>query len=172
MRLQKASLEPPAGLPHLLEQLGPVGENGFIGTGQPTNTETMPSYLQSLVDMDMGLNLRPQWVPMTTFWLVNHEDEIVGVSRLRHRLTPSLLEDGGHIGYYVRPDYRGRGYGKIILTLTLQEARKLDIERALLTVRHDNIPSIRIIETSGGVMEDERTDPDGVRYRRYWIGLT
>jgi predicted acetyltransferase len=172
MRLQKASLEPPSGLPHLLEQLGASGENGFIGTGQPTDAKTLAGYLQSLVDMDMGVNLRPQWVPMTTFWLVNHEDEIVGVSRLRHRLTPSLLEDGGHIGYYVQPDYRGRGYGKIILTLTLQEARKLDIERALLTVRHDNTPSIRIIETSGGVMEDERTDPDGVRYRRYWISLT
>jgi predicted acetyltransferase len=171
MRLQKAALEPPAGLQLLLEQLGAAGENGFIGTGQPPNTETLASYLQSLVDMDIGVNLRPGWVPMTTFWLLNDQDETVGVSRLRHRLTPLLIEDGGNIGYYVQPNYRGRGYGKIILKLTLLEARKLGIENALLTVASSNQPSIRIIESNGGVLEDERTDPEGVLYRRYWISL-
>jgi predicted acetyltransferase len=171
MRLVRASLEPPVGLELLLEQLGTAGENGFVGTGQPPKTETLASYLQTLVDMDMGVNLRPGWVPMTTFWLLDLQDEIVGVSRLRHRLTPSLLEDGGHIGYYVRPDYRGLGYGKTILSLTLIEARKLGIERVLLTVDSDNRPSIRVIEHNGGVMEDERVDAEGDPYRRYWIDL-
>jgi predicted acetyltransferase len=172
MRLQKASHEPPTGLQRLLDQLGAEGENGFMGTGQPPNTETLASYLRSLVDMDVGANLPPQWVPMTTFWLIDDQDEVVGVSRLRHRLTPSLIQDGGHIGYYVRPDYRGRGYGKAILNLTLLEARKLGIERALLTVASSNRPSIRIIESNGGVMEDERVGVDGILHGRYWIRLT
>jgi predicted acetyltransferase len=108
---------------------------------------------------------------MTTFWLLDDSKEIVGVSRLRHRLTASLLEDGGHIGYYIRPAYRGRGHGHELLALTLVEARKLGIQRALLTISSTNTPSIRIAERAGGVLEDERVDAEGVPYRRYWIDL-
>jgi predicted acetyltransferase len=46
------------------------------------------------------------------------------------------------------------------------------LDRVLLTVRSDNQPSIRVIEFNGGVMEDERKDDEGVRYRRYWIDLS
>ncbi|MPZ49922.1 MAG: GNAT family N-acetyltransferase [Dehalococcoidia bacterium] len=171
MKLVKASLEPPSGLKMLLEQLGTTGENGFMGTGQPANTDTLASYLQSLMDMDNGANLRPEWVPMTTYWLLDNEEQIVGVSRLRHQLTLALLNDGGHIGYYVLRSQRRKGYGNTILRLTLVEARKLGIQRALLTVESDNIPSIHIAEANGGQLEDERLDEDGVLYRRYWIDL-
>jgi predicted acetyltransferase len=123
------------------------------------------------MDMSDGINLKPGWVPMTTHWLLDDAGEVVGVGRLRHRLTPALLEDGGHIGYYVRPTHRGKGYGTEILRLLLVEARKLGIDRALLTVHSDNGASIRVIERNGGVLEDERTDPEGVPYRRYWIAL-
>ena len=171
MRLVKASLEPPPGLEELLSQLG-EGENGFVGTGQPANTESLGAYVQSLVDMANGINLRPDWVPMTTHWLLDDNERIIGVSRLRHSLTPSLLVDGGHIGYYVLPLERGKGYGTALLRLTLIEARRYGIERALLTVDSDNEPSIRVIERNGGVQEDERVDADGIPYRRYWIDLT
>ena len=171
VRLVKASLEAPAGLQELLEQLGD-GENGFVGTGQMPNTQSLATYLRSLVDMDLGIILRPGWVPMTTHWLLDDAGVVAGVSRLRHRLTPELLNDGGNIGYYIRPAYRGKGHGKTILALTLIEARKLGLERVLLTVRIGNQPSIRVIETNNGILEDERTDPEGFPYRRYWIDLT
>jgi predicted acetyltransferase len=170
MRLVKASLEPPSGLEELLSQLA-KGENGFVGAGQPANATSLRTYLQSLVDMESGINLRPGWVPMTTHWLLDEDERIVGVSRLRHRLTPSLLADGGHIGYYVLPSERGKGHGTIILRLALIEARELNIDRALLTVNSDNVASIRVIETNGGILEDERVDEDGIPYRRYWIDL-
>ena len=109
---------------------------------------------------------------MTTCWLVDDGGVIAGVSRIRHSLTARLLAHGGHIGYYVRASYRGQGHGTQILALTLIEARKLGLERVLLTVDSDNLPSIRVIETNGGVMEDERVDSEGLRYRRYWIDLT
>jgi predicted acetyltransferase len=171
VKLVKVSMTPPPGLEALLAQLW-RGENGFVGTGQPVSTETLESYLRGLVDMDQGLNLRDGWVPMTTHWLLDGEERIVGVSRLRHRLTPALLEDGGHIGYYVLPPERGKGYGTAILRLTLIEARRLGIERALLTVDSDNTPSIRVIEANAGVLEDERVDENGTPYRRYWIDLS
>jgi predicted acetyltransferase len=42
----------------------------------------------------------------------------------------------------------------------------------LITTNSDNAPSIRVIETNGGVMEDERIDDTGKPYRRYWIETT
>jgi predicted acetyltransferase len=92
------------------------------------------------------------------------------MSRLRHELNDVLLYHGGHIGYYVRAAVRGRGYGTVLLALTLAKGRTLGIERFLLTVDSDNAPSIRVIEGNGGLLEDERVDREtGRRFRRYWI---
>jgi predicted acetyltransferase len=171
MRLDKASLEPPSGLADVYRELG-ASENGFFGeSGVAAGTLPMSDHLQRLVDMSDGRNLRPGWVPMTTHWLLDDSGVVAGVSRLRHSLTPELLNDGGNIGYYIRPAYRGKGHGKTVLALTLIEARNLGLDRVLLTVRTTNQPSIRVIESNAGVLEDERTDPEGLPYRRYWIDL-
>jgi len=172
MRLVKVSLEPPPGLADVYRELG-ASENGFFGEAEVASGKLpMQEHLQRLVDMSEGRNLRRRWVPMTTHWLLHDAGVVAGVSRLRHRLTPELLNDGGNIGYYVRPAYRGKGHGRTILALTLEEARRLGLERVLLTVRTGNLPSIRVIEANGGVLEDERVDAEGLAYRRYWIDLT
>jgi predicted acetyltransferase len=120
--------------------------------------------------MAAGRNLPDGWVPMTTFWLVDESGAVVGVSRVRHSLTPFLRKHGGHIGYYIARERRGKGYGTQILTLTLAEARRLGLDRVLLTVNSDNERSIRVIERNGGVMEDEGIDETtGKLHRRYWI---
>src|SRR5690606_29502328 len=128
------------------------------------------AFLGRLVAHARGVDLPAGWVPATTFWLLDDEGQVAGMSRLRHRLNETLLNHGGHIGYYVRPGARGRGYGTQILALTLAEGRRLGIQRFLLTVRTKNAASIRVIEANGGVMEDERIDEDGIPFRRYWIG--
>jgi predicted acetyltransferase len=166
MRPVPASLVPPPGLKALLLELGD-GENGFMGV----ETQNVTDYLKRLVDCAQGVNMAEGHVPSTTFWLLDDAGALVGMSRLRHRLTPALLADGGHIGYYVRPSQRGKRYGSAILRLTLIEARGLGVDRALLTVDSHNLASVRVIEGNGGSMEDERVDPDGVIYRRYWIDL-
>src|SRR5262249_46886874 len=53
---------------------------------------------------------RPQnLVPDTELWWVDG-DEFLGRIAVRHRLTPALMERGGHIGYDVRPTARRRGH--------------------------------------------------------------
>jgi predicted acetyltransferase len=171
VRLIAASLPAPAGLPELVEELS-GGRMAFTWDDDlAAGRMTLQSYVQLLVDFAAGRNLRDDWVPMTTFWLLDDAGEVIGISQLRHRLNDSLRIHGGHIGYYVAGAHRGKGYGTQILALTLVEARGLGIERALLTVDSDNEPSIRVIEHNGGVMEDERVDAEGNPYRRYWIDL-
>jgi predicted acetyltransferase len=170
MQLVPASLDAPEGLEAFLIEVD-RGETGFGGTDFSPGSETLATFLQRMIDRSEGRGLEPGWVPFTTYWLLDDEGAVVGVSRLRHELTDGLLYHGGHIGYYVRPSARRKGHGTYILALTLTEGRKRGIERFLLTVDSENVPSIRVIEANGGVLEDERIDKDtGRLFRRYWIG--
>jgi predicted acetyltransferase len=103
------------------------------------------------------------WVPQTTFWYVD-ADRYLGSIRIRHRLTPGLLEEGGHIGYDVRPSARLQGHATAMLALALEFAASLGLEHVLLTCDEDNVGSRRVIEANGGVYEDSR-----VGKRRYWV---
>jgi predicted acetyltransferase len=110
-------------------------------------------------------------VPFSLLWLAEGE-EFIGEISIRHRLNAWLLQEGGHVGYGIRPGRQGRGYGKLILKLGLEVCRHLGIERALVTCKDDNLPSARIIEANGGRLENVIDDPAGRgRTRRYWITL-
>ncbi|MBS2938667.1 GNAT family N-acetyltransferase [Nocardioides sp. J2M5] len=107
---------------------------------------------------------RPEWhVPCTTGWWVDG-DAYLGRLAIRHRLTDFLLEVGGHIGYDVRPSRRREGHATAMLQAALPWARELGIDPALITCDDSNLPSARVIESAGGVLEDVR----GVK-RRYWV---
>lgn len=64
----------------------------------------------------------------------------MGVSKLRHALNDVLRVHGGHIGYCVRPSARGRGYGHVLLGMTLEQARGQGLTRVLITVDRNNKP--------------------------------
>jgi predicted acetyltransferase len=118
-----------------------------------------------LADADKTTELPAGRVPCTYLWMVE-DDAFVGYVAIRHRLTERLLEEGGHIGYAVRPTRRRQGHATRALRLALVEARSLGIDRALVTCDDDNLPSRLTIEHAGGVFEDRR----GAK-RRYWFGL-
>jgi predicted acetyltransferase len=96
-------------------------------------------------------------VPSTTLWWAE-DDDYLGRLAIRHRLTPYLLEAGGHIGYDVRPSARRRGHATAMLMAALPIAAELGIESALITCDADNVASRKVIEHAGGVLEDQRGD--------------
>jgi predicted acetyltransferase len=118
-----------------------------------------------LAQADSDAELPEDRVPCTYFWITDG-DEFVGYLALRHRLTAWLLEEGGHIGYGVRPSRRREGHASRALALALEEAAALGLERVLITADDDNVASWRVIERAGGVQEDIRKGK-----RRYWIDL-
>ena len=93
-------------------------------------------------------------------------DDVPEQMRVRLDKRARLLEEGGHIGYAVRPTRRRQGHATRAIRLALVEARSLGIDRALVTCDHDNLPSRLTIENAGGVFEDQR----GAK-RRYWFDL-
>ena len=104
-------------------------------------------------------------VPCEFYWVTDGPaEEVVGFLALRTRLNDWLLNEGGHIGYSVRPSRRREGHASRALGLAVRRAAELGIERALVTCDDDNVPSARTIERNGGVFEDTRNGK-----RRYWI---
>jgi len=128
-------------------------------------------YLQAACRDEIGLQPDSARVGQTHFLLFSGR-RLLGGSRLRYRLLPSLLLDGGHIGYEIRPSERGRGHAKTILRLTLQEARWIGLRRILLTAASQNPASIRVIESAGGRPEGTSISPISQEVmRRFWIDL-
>jgi predicted acetyltransferase len=135
--------------------------------------EDFDALLAKLDDATKGVGLPEGFVPHSTYWLVRGDKEIVGVSNLRHSLTPFLLREGGHIGYGIRPCARRNGFGRAILGLTLPKARELGLLRVLVTCGKGNIGSSRIILGNGGVLESEEFSAErGEIVQRYWIEIS
>jgi predicted acetyltransferase len=129
------------------------------------------TYIHHIVELSEGKNLKPGYVPETVFWLVDNE-EYIGKVAIRHTLTEPLMRVGGHIGYEISPSKRMKGYGKKILELAIPEAKKLGLDKVLITCDETNIGSRKIIESSGGVLENiEEQEAGKPRKKRYWISL-
>ncbi|HEY0428779.1 MAG TPA: GNAT family N-acetyltransferase [Pyrinomonadaceae bacterium] len=111
--------------------------------------EDFEGFLERLSNFARSTGLPPNRVPQNTFWLVG-DGKILGESNLRHYLNAELETEGGHIGYAVRPSARRRGYGTLILRLTLEKAKNLGLKRVLVTCDTDNVGSSKIIEKNGG----------------------
>jgi predicted acetyltransferase len=160
--LSPASLSDGADILQMLREIGP-GENGFSNGGWDTPEADFPNWLRSVVDMAEGVDLASHLVPQITYWL-RRGGYPVGMSKLRTYLNDALLISGGHLGFCVRPTERGKGAADILLSMTLQKAREIGIDRALLTCDFGNEPSWRTIEHCGGVLEKIEND-----HRYYWV---
>jgi predicted acetyltransferase len=111
--------------------------------------------------------VRFKWgVPYTTFWYVSGE-HYLGMLVIRHRLTPDLVEVGGHVGYHIVPRWRRQGHATRMLAAGLAECARLGLSRVLLTCASDNEASRRVIIANGGVPDGRRRGED-----RFWITLT
>jgi predicted acetyltransferase len=95
---------------------------------------------------------------------------VIGQSSLRHHLNPSLEREGGHIGYNIRPSERRKGFGTMILSLTLEKAKGIGLTRVFVTCDTDNVASARIIEKNGGRLQGQViSERSGKLINQYWI---
>ena len=96
--------------------------------------------------------------------------ELIGVSNLRHHLNEQIWASGGHIGLGIRPSYRGRGLGNLLMALTIGEARKRGIDEVHIHCYKANEASARVIISNGGVLQSEVTEGDpAVVIQRYVV---
>ncbi len=123
-----------------------------------------------LASLDSGAK-GPLGIPDSTFFCLDKtRNRMVGAVNIRHRLNDQLLLNGGHIGDGVRPSERGKGIGTRMITLALEECKKLGIRDVLMVCDKENAASARTIQKNGGILENEVL-ADGVAEQRYWIHL-
>lgn len=89
--------------------------------------EGFERYVEAVRQEEAEDGRRPEgFVPNTWYWYVDG-DTYLGRIQVRHRLTPWLLDYGGHIGYGVRPGARRRGHATAMLRDVLPYARALGL---------------------------------------------
>ena len=135
----------------------------------PGYKEDMPwtEYLEILGHESTGTNLKEGRVP-STFLIAENDGNLVGRTSIRHELNDYLLSVGGHIGYGVRPSYRRQGFATEILRQSLVLIHGLGVTKILVTCDDDNLGSIKVIESQGGILEN-KVEFEGTVKRRYWI---
>ena len=147
LELKRLSVDDGLDIYTMLQEI-PAEENGLINKA---NGLTFDEYKEWLIvkqrDSEQEGIVDGWKVPSTTFWL--YADGIpVGFGSVRHFLTEALR---------IAPAFRGKGYGKELLRLLLNEAKEMGIDKVLVTILLDNIASQAVAIANGGVVT-ERTD--------------
>lgn len=135
-----------------LEEFKNAGIHGFWDAREPL--DDIDRYIVRTKANSQGIDLPENWVPTSTYWLVDN-GSFIGHVNIRHLLNDRLRLIGGHIGYFIRPSMQRKGYGTELLRLALEKARTLGIEQALITCDADNIGSRKVIERNGGTLQRE-----------------
>lgn len=163
MELRKLSPDDGPEIYEMLQAI-PKNENGLTNNAHGMTFDEYKYWLVKKQQESEQTGLVDGWkVPSTTYWL--YADGVpVGFGTVRYFLTDALKKVGGNIGYGIVPEYRGKGYGKELLRLLLQKAREAGVEKALLTIRADNLPSLAVAMANGGVVT-EKTD------ERIWVWI-
>jgi len=145
-----------------------VAEGSHMLLGYSDDTQ-WDDFLNSNDDQRAGLR-HSQYVVRGVQLAADVNGEIVGRASIRFELNEFFATQGGHIGYYVRPEFRRRGYATEILGQALVVARSEGVGPVLMYCRDDNVGSIAAIERNGGVLDEKGLSvEDQSTRRRYWI---
>jgi predicted acetyltransferase len=123
--------------------------------------------IKFLLDSEKDENIPENWVPCSTYWLVNDNKKVIGAVNIRHRLNDSLFNSGGHIGYGIRPSERRKGFATQLLSLSLVKAKELGLHEVLVVCDSNNIGSAKTILNNGGVPDSNFIEKNGNIIKRF-----
>ncbi|MBZ2117191.1 GNAT family N-acetyltransferase [Streptococcus gordonii] len=164
VELRKPRLEDKTTILEMLADFEATGgrHDGFFGGADFVYED----WLETIQLAEAGLGLPEGFVPYIQLVAFTADGQAVGFLNLRLLLNDHLLQEGGHIGYSVRPSARGKGLAKEQLRQGLQVAKSKNIRQVLVTCDSDNAASRAVILANGGALEDIRGGKE-----RYWIDV-
>lgn len=118
-------------------------------------------------------NIPEDNVPANTYFFTRvSDDKIIGMINIRYKLNEFLFNEGGHIGYSIRPTERNKGYATLMLSLGLQKCKELNLDKVLIICDKVNEASAKVAQNNNGVLEKEvYSEIYSQIIQRYWINL-
>ena len=89
------------------------------------------------------------------------DNKPIGLICLRTEIDDNWMKWSGNFYYRIRLSERKKGYGTKILSLALDEFKKMGFKEVYGQSSNGNIGSAKVIENNGGILLDEK---DGTRY--------
>ena len=147
-----------------------VSGKPFLGM---TDGSAFPYFVRTCIKHSQGIGLGISVSPYTRYFLVDDSGVIYAQGDVRHKKTRETVTLQGQIGYGVLPSKRKCGYGTLMCSFLLEEAKKLGFKDLIITCRDDNIGSQKIIEKNGGkLIETVFSKEDNTYMRRYNVILS
>ena len=124
------------------------------GTGG-LDIDDYENWLVKTIDAHNGIVRRKDRVPASTYFVIDENNEIIGMVNIRHILNEYLETSGsGHIGYSVRPTERRKGYATSILKEALSILKnQFNVSNAMVGCYEENIGSKKTIINNGGILQ-------------------
>ena len=107
-------------------------------------------------DIDIA-NVEKSRVPALTYFYVREDDDrIVGMINIRLALSDFLREEGGHIGYSVRPTERRKHYATDMLKAGVEVLNTIGTNEVFVSCDKENLASSGTILNNGGRLIKEK----------------
>lgn len=124
-------------------------------------------------DIDIANISLPRVPALTYFYVREADDKIVGMVNIRLSLNDFLKNEGGHIGYCIRPTERRKHYATDMLNDALKVCKTLGIDNVIVSCDKSNIASASVIRNCKGELEAEfYSETFDEVIQRYVIKLT
>lgn len=137
----------------------PAKESGSTNLCANLPYEVFKNYLESQMARKYQ-NISYYDTPTTTY--IMYVDDIpVGYIGLRTKIDDNWLKWSGNFFYCIRSSARNKGYCTKMLSLALDEFRKLGFKEIYSNSSAGNIGSSKVIENNGGILLSEE---EGSKY--------
>lgn len=112
--------------------------------------ESWADFVSRLEANRQGVGVPEGWVASATYCGFI-DGQLAGRVGIRYELNDYLRQYAGHIGFGVRPAFRGRGVATALCRFALAELAQRGVKHALITCDETNLGSRATIERCGGV---------------------
>lgn len=137
---------------------------------RPWDADEFTAFVKECEKQRMDWRPGPKGVSVTHYLMIESDERICGIGRMRFPLTPETEMEGGNLDFDVPPSQRRQGYGALTLNRMLFQAVRAGLARVLVTAPSSNQGLIRAIEKNRGVLESQvQSRISGQQISRYWI---
>lgn len=129
----------------------PKRETGSLNTLNGVDYKEFERICNELIKEEKLIN--KELNTTTNRYILYDDNKPIGEVGIRTTKNEFWVNSGSQIYYKIRTSERGKGYGNIILTLALKEAKKLGFKKIRVNCNNDNIASKKIILKNNGVID-------------------